>query len=226
MRTRSIITSALVVLPLFVACRESDTAPRGQRQQSAVTADVAADPGGGGTVVFHVVNGSDFANLTASSGGSDAATTRVMVSVSRTGTPSDPHTMLFYSINRCDGTSHCAFVEVGSGEIPNADFKGSGAGAMTLETNTSALSNPSFPRFVGSGGPIALEWRSDGFSSTLTNGTFEHDFGTSSRSEHGESLNHSASVTGTLIGLALPLPDGTHDGSIGTGQQEITIRNR
>ena len=225
MRTSSIISSTVVVLALLVACRDSGTAPGTNRQPSGITADAVANPGGPGTVVFHVVNSGDVADLTASGGATGGPTTSVLVHVSRSGTPSDPHTMLFYTIHRCDGTLGCAFLEVGSGEIPNGDFKGSGA-VMTLVTNTSAASNPSFSRFVGVGGPIALEWRSDGFSSSLMNGTSEVRFGSSSRSEQGQSQTRSASVSGTLIALALPLPDGTHNSSIGTGQQEITIRNQ
>lgn len=224
MRSPSIIGSAAVALPLLLACRDSASAPRAHRQPSAVAADAAADAGGG-TVVFHVLNSGDFANLTASTGGGGPAT-QVTVMVARSGTPSDPHTMLFYSINRCDGTSGCAFVEAGSGEIPNGDLRGSGGAVMTLATNTGAESNPSFARFVGSGGPISLEWRSDGFSSSLSNGIFEVHFGNSSRSEHGQSQSRSASVSGTLVGFALPLPDGTENSSIGTGQQEIIMRNQ
>jgi len=55
------------------------------------------------------------------------------------------------------GTFGYVFLEAGSGEIPNRDFKGSGG----LVTNTSAVSNASFVRFVASGGPIAREWRSE-----------------------------------------------------------------
>lgn len=223
MRTRTII-SIVFVLPLLIACGDSGTAPGAHRQPSAITAD-AAPAQGGGAVVFHVVNSGDFANLTASGGASGGPTTNLTVFVSRGGTPSDPHTMLFYSISRCDGAVGCAFLEAGSGEIPNGDFKGSGGAVMTLMTNTSAASNPSFQRFVGSGGPIAVEWRADGFISSLSNGIFEVHSGNSSRSEHGESQSRSASVSGTLIGLTLPLPDDTHNSSIGTGQQEITIRN-
>lgn len=54
----------------------------------------------------------------------------------------------------------------------------------------------------------------------------EVHFGNTSRRENGESQTRSAPVSGTLIGLALPLPDGTNDGSIGTGQREIIIRDR
>lgn len=225
MRTPCIISSTVFVLPLILGCRDSGTAPRTDPQASAVSANVAAEPGGGGTVVFHVVNSGDLANFSASGAGSGGPTTNVMVSVSRTGTPSDPHTMLFYRISTCDGTIGCVFVDAGSGEIPSGDLKGNGA-VMTLVTNTSAATNPSFNRFVGSGGPIELEWRSDGFSSSLMNGTSEVHFGNFSRSEQGQSQTRTASVSGTLIGLTLPLPDGAHSGSIGTGQQEITIREQ
>lgn len=218
-------SNMLVVLPLLLACRDSGTAPHAQREPSPIAANAVADPSGGGAVLFHVVNSGDLARLNASSAGNGGPTTNVTVMVSRTGTPNDIHTMLFYLISDCDGAVGCVFVEAGSGEIPNGDLKGNGA-VMTLATNTSAAANPSFVRFRGNGGPIALEWRSDGFSSTHTNGAFEVRSGSTFQSEHGESETISASVSGTLVGLALPLPDGTQNASIGTGQQEITFRER
>lgn len=225
MRTRSILGTAALALPLLAACRDSATAPRAHGQRAPAAA-VAADGSGDGTELFHVVNSGDVASSSLSSDEGTGAATHVTVLVSRGGTPNDPHTMLFYSVNRCDATAGCAFVEVGSGEIPNGDFRGSGGAVMALVTNTSAASNPSFVRFVGTGGPIALEWRSDGVSSSLSNGVFEVHSGNTSRSEHGSSQSRSALVGGTLVGLALPLAGGTEISSIGTGQQEITIHVR
>ena len=225
MRTHTIIRGVVVILPLVLGCRDSGTGPHAQRQTSSISANAVASPDAGGAALFHVVNSGDLARLNASGGGNDGSTTNVTVMVNRTGTPSDLHTMLFYLVSRCDGSVGCVFVEGGSGEIPNGDLQGNGA-VMTLATNTSAVSNPSFLRFRGNGGRITLEWRADGFSSTFSNGTSEVHFGNTSRSEHGESQTRSASLNGTLVGLALPLPDGTHDASIGTGQQEIVIRDR
>ena len=64
-------------------------------------------------------------------------------------------------------------LEQGDGNIPNADFTGSFTqGTFSLQTNTSASSNPSFHRGVGSGGVISIEF-------TRTNEMSQHTAGTS-----------------------------------------------
>jgi hypothetical protein len=117
---------------------------------------------------------------------------------------SEGETVLLYSLLSCDRlTGECAMLEEGVGTIPNGDFTVRGI-HTTLRTNTSATANPSFDRFLGSGGPIVFRWtRTNAFVSQ-----FHQQFRTRTK---GLRIDHvdeagtfsSAIASGTIFGLTV-----------------------
>jgi hypothetical protein len=97
-------------------------------------------------------------------------------------------------------------VEIGVGVIPNSDFTGSFAkGGLTLHTDTSAASNPSFQRVLGSGGPISIEFVRTNEMSQHSAGMNDVTFASGMKFHiAGESSSSSASASGNVIVWSIP----------------------
>ncbi len=147
------------------------------------------------------------------------------VNASRGGTTGNPQTWMEYYVVQCDWYS-CYYLEAGYGLIPNRDLSG-GGGRLHLSTNTDG--NPNFYVWAGSGGQLSVDWQSNGLYSSSWSGTTQYDYAAACDSvacysgykhrSQGKSTNTSASASGSVVGVALPL---TGDAWIGTNRQ-VTI---
>lgn len=199
----------LVSIASVIACRDtSPIAHAASGPSFGVTADTG--PGGCASTQCHFnargenadVNWSEVVGVSASDtgGGGGGGVRFGSVSVSRSGSQSNPQTLLFYNVTEC-GNFGCNTILGGFGTIPNQDFAGSRQ-SMQLNTNTSG--NPNFFTFAGPSGTIAVSWEANGISESRFNGVSEFSQPGFRTKQTGQSTNASANASGSVISVRIP----------------------
>jgi hypothetical protein len=216
MRHRLLSPVALgITFALGAACDRQPTEPNPGSSTSAEPASAAlADslPPGTATgkhVTRYTANG-DNAYFYSSDGANS-----MYVSVARYSDGTGSGTSLYYYLSRCSQWE-CHEVEAGYGTIPGADLKVTGSGHTSLKTNTAG---PAFSRWAGAGGGIAIEWEPRRDYEARFHGTTDQRYGQVRYHSNGISTYRSASVTGTLIGHAVP-SSAYSDGQVGSSKSK------
>ena len=179
--------------------------------------DTGGGGGGGGGNQFHAVFNGSFGSVNWSGGAGDSlgggggANTVGFLTVSQGGSPGHPQVYLNYAVLQCD-FSGCNTIAGGYGAIPSGDFSGGGA-QMRLSTNTSA--DPDFFVYAGAGGPVSVQWRADGFSTSRSTGVSDLIYGGFAQHTQGTYSSASATATGSVIGFLI---SAAQSGSIGQNQ--------
>jgi len=141
-------------------------------------------------------------------------------------------TFLAYDTQTCNADFSVCSGVFGSGNIPNADFKVSGANA-TLNTNTATNPNFTVINFVsdstgfnttpGVGGILNVSWQMNHQTATFFKGTSTFTGGGFSHTNIGENSFDSATATGTFLGMPLPTQQSS---AIGSSKSTDTVINR
>jgi hypothetical protein len=118
---------------------------------------------------------------------------------------------LYYSVYRCaPDTYECEALEEGAGTIPAGDLSVTHDG-LVLTTNT-AVPNPSFTLYAGTGGLISFTWtelsRSASYRSSYQSQSRYQDFSIHS---HGSYTSTGALGAGSVLGVTVELGEGYGD---------------
>ncbi len=189
----------LLAAALF-GCKDASTDPaRGVQLRAGPSADLVPS---GAVSSFHFVSEGDFGGVSWFAPGPSGTFTFGFLNVSEGGSVTAPHVFLFYEVFQC---CTFGFVEVsgGFGSIPAGDLTG-GTGSAALRLNTNTANDPNFVVFAGSGGLVSVQWQENSAFEFSQSGTFETQFGKSTFRTIGSSSFSSATVTGTVVGLAIP----------------------
>ena len=192
----------LLAAALF-ACKDGSTEPAR-----------VAQPGGGPTASlvpsdtvnvshFHFVSEGDFGNVNWFTVDSSSGTfTFGFLNVAEGGSVTAPQAFLFYGVFQC-----CTFgfreVSGGAGPIPAGDLTG-GTGSAALRLNTNTANDPNFFVFAGSGGVVSVQWQENSGFEFSQSGTSVVQFGRNTFRTIGSSSSSSATVTGSVVGVAIP----------------------
>lgn len=201
--TTRLHAGGLSLLAALFACKDAATdpvrvvEPRWGPTVSLVLSDTVTSSR------FHFVSEGDFGNVSWFTVDSSSGTfTFGSLNVSEGGSVTAPRAFLFYEVFQC-----CTFgfreVSGGVGSIPAGDLTG-GTGSAALKLNTNTANDPNFVVFAGSGGVVSVQWQENSGFEFSQSGTSLSQFGRTTFRTIGSSSSSSATVTGTVVGVAIP----------------------
>ena len=219
MRTTLLMPAALIAtFTLTGACDRQPTessAPVGGSARTGGAAPSLASAATGTHVSRYTADG-DFAQFFAGD-----ENTYLYLSASRYGEGSISGTSLFYYVYQCT-EFECTVLEAGSGTIPNEALKVTGSGRTSVDIDTGSGVGPDFFRWAGAGGRISVEWEPRKDFESRFHGTTDQRWGQIRYHSNGSSIYSIASVSGTLIGRAVP-GSGYSDAQVGSSKSKTVV---
>ena len=127
---------------------------------------------------------------------------------------------LSYYEARCDAYSNCTY-SYGYGLIRAAGVQSTGLSATALHLSTNTSGNPDF--FATTPGIVTVDWNGNGVWSSSSKGINTYTSPGFTQMQEGTSRTASATATGTIVGV--PIPVGA-EGTIGSSHNLlITVTN-
>jgi hypothetical protein len=127
---------------------------------------------------------------------------------------------LSYYEARCDVYSNCIYSS-GYGLIPAADVQSTGLSTKRLHLSTNTSDNPDF--FATTPGMVNVDWDATGVWSASSKGINTYTSAGFTQRQEGTSSNSSATATGNIVGVPIPLGA---EGSIGSSHSLIITVTR
>jgi hypothetical protein len=190
----------LVAGCLVASCDDSSRA----REPMSPDLAVSSDSGNGGSP-SHVTLAGPFGNWY---GNQFDGSHFLDMNVSVASSYSADSVLLYYSIYRCaPDTYECEALEEGAGTIPTGDLSVK-HGRLVLTTNT-ALANPNFTVYAGTGGFISFTWTElSGSGSSRSSYQNRSRYQNFSIHSHGSYTSTGALGAGNVLGVTVELGEG------------------